>query len=88
MSLIEQAAKRLEQLRQAGVELPEEQAPHLPAAKASSAKPAHDPFTVKITIPPAVELAHSIEKPAPGNASSNRVELDLEAISASGLLVP
>jgi len=88
MSLIEQAAKRLEQLRQAGVELPEEQTPHLPAAKVSSAKPVHDPFTVKITAPPAVEPAQPMEKPAPGNASSNRVELDLEAISASGLFVP
>lgn len=88
MSLIEQAAKRLEQLRQAGVELPEEQFTHLPAAKAGSAKPEHDPFTAKITPPPAVEQVQSIEKSAPGNASNNRVELDLEAISTSGLLVP
>lgn len=44
MSLIEQAAKRLEQLRQAGVELPEDEVSYLHTAKADSAMQAPPPF--------------------------------------------
>ncbi|MDP3440960.1 MAG: XrtA-associated tyrosine autokinase [Azonexus sp.] len=86
MSLIEQAAKRLEQLRQAGVELPEEAPLRVPTTVSTSAKPAHDPYAAKISQP-----QPELPKPVPDNAptaSRNRVELNLEAISASGLLVP
>lgn len=81
MSLIEQAAKRLEQLRQAGVELPEErnEAPISQPAPLSGIQ--HSQSAAKT-------VSHA--PVPPGIQSSNAVEttLDLEAISASGLLVP
>lgn len=81
MSLIEQAAKRLEQLRQAGVELPEErnEGPILQPA----------PFSGIQHSQSAAETVSHTPAP-PGIQSLNAVEttLDLEAISASGLLVP
>jgi len=70
-SLIEQAARRLEQLRQAGVEVPEI-AP--PAALAPAPVP----------VPPAPEPT-----PAPAPAPlSRRVELNLDAIAAAGIVTP
>ena len=78
MSLIEQAAKRLEQLRQAGVELPEDDIKPTP-----------------VSIQPSVTAKQSApkEQPAPQAAQPQaapvkRIELNLEAIAASGLLVP
>lgn len=91
MSLIEQAAKRLEQLRQAGVELPEEHVPHSPPVEPKSSRSAHDPFTTNITPPPTLEKAPQAGKPVAddvSSVSSHKVELDLDAIAASGLLVP
>ena len=81
MSLIEQAAKRLEQLRQAGVELPEER------DEAPIFQP--EPFGEIQHSQSAVETVSRSPAP-PEIQSSNAVEttLDLEAISASGLLVP
>ncbi|MDR1996217.1 XrtA-associated tyrosine autokinase [Azonexus sp.] len=85
MSLIEQAAKRLEQLLQAGVELPPEEAAQ-PATRQGSGRGARndtDPYAADISIPkPANE-----ERPVAA-ATAKRVELNLGAISASGLLVP
>lgn len=93
MSLIEQAAKRLEQLRQAGVELPADQAKAEPTLKQPE-KPIHKPPFVPVTEsaggrdqtsePKAVEERSDGESPA----SSKSVVLNLEAIAASGLLVP
>lgn len=79
MSLIEQAAKRLEQLRQAGVELPEDE------VKPSS-----------VTIQPSVSAPQNAPKEIPSPQATQpsqatavkRIELNLEAIAASGLLVP
>ncbi|MGV0951659.1 MAG: XrtA-associated tyrosine autokinase, partial [Azonexus sp.] len=81
MSLIEQAAKRLEQLRQAGVELPEDavardQLSQIPAQNATERDTPRqtsspDPIT-----------------PLPVGKAANRVNLDFEAMAASGLLVP
>ena len=81
MSLIEQAAKRLEQLRQAGVELPEESVeslaippvrqPHRPPAVAANENSEREPTNV--------------HTPSPKSPEST---LNLDAISASGLLVP
>lgn len=72
-SLIEQAAQRLEQLRQAGIG-PEDTAPAgragaLPAATAVAPAPAAPP-----------------EEPA--QATARRVELDLDALSRSGIVTP
>ncbi|PKO89932.1 MAG: chromosome partitioning ATPase [Betaproteobacteria bacterium HGW-Betaproteobacteria-10] len=88
MSLIEQAAKRLEQLRQAGVELPDEAPAGVPTTASTSAKPAHDPYATKIPQPEPVAVAPKPVADDAPSASRNRVELNLEAISASGLLVP
>lgn len=82
MSLIEQAAKRLEQLRQAGVELPDEpvKSPVVPPASATNqsappvaTEPLNRPSAPKLTTPP---------------PASVQTILNLEAISASGLLTP
>lgn len=91
MSLIEQAAKRLEQLRQAGVELPnsepeDQQPPRTVLKTPESASPA---IAQAPSLAPATQAdssAHSPEHPSSGSAK--RIELNLEAISASGLLVP
>ena len=77
MSLIEQAAKRLEQLRQAGVELPNEQANAALATKQPAVTP---PKTEPQPPPPSIK-----PQTAP---PVKRIELNLEAIAASGLLVP
>jgi exopolysaccharide/PEP-CTERM locus tyrosine autokinase len=82
MSLIEQAAKRLEQLRQAGVELPDEPAkpPVVPPASAIN-QPAPPVVTAPLNPPSAPKLT------TPPPASAQTI-LNLEAISASGLLTP
>jgi protein-tyrosine kinase len=90
MSLIEQAAKRLEQLRQAGVELPEDavardQTSQIPVQKATERDTSQqisspDPIT---PLPVGKDLA-----PASTVSAANRVSLDFEAMAASGLLVP
>ena len=84
MSLIEQAAKRLEQLRQAGVELPNE-----PVVAAQITQPileptlsAHNTKSSALT-----EQLGDIKLPTP-SPSSPQISLDLDAIAASGLLVP
>ena len=91
MSLIEQAAKRLEQLRQAGVELPEDaverdQPTNTPAHKG----------TERGDTPRQTSSPEPITPPTVGNdvastssvSTANRVNLDFEAMAASGLLVP
>lgn len=93
MSLIEQAAKRLEQLRQAGVELPDsEPEPRSePSPSHAAPKPESVPPSPVINLPPTMQDISGSHALAPERDSSypaKRVELDLEAISASGLLVP
>lgn len=90
MSLIEQAAKRLEQLRQAGVELPEDaitrdQPSQIPAKNTTERDTPRqtsspDPIT---PLPVGKDLAS-----ASSVSAANRVNLDFEAMAASGLLVP
>lgn len=84
MSLIEQAAKRLEQLRQAGVELPIE-----PVVATQINQPLFEPalsaHTAKPTAPVERSGAINVHAPSP---SSPQINLDMDAISASGLLVP
>lgn len=67
-SLIEQAAKRLEQLRQAGADMP---------AVQPTVSPVH------------AQLESSVEKkPKAVVATSQRIEIDLKALAASGLISP
>lgn len=68
-SLIEQAAKRLEQLKQAGVELPAE----TPAPVETKPAPPAAPAPAEPALPP---------------VTSRRIELDLQAIAASGIITP
>jgi protein-tyrosine kinase len=90
MSLIEQAAKRLEQLRQAGAEFPDDMFAELPAERPST----HDPAaTGRFAQKPSHAVEPSSESDrveASGSASSSAklVELNLNAIAASGLLIP
>ena len=78
MSLIEQAAKRLEQLRQAGVELPEDEVNHSQVTIKTAAS-ALQVAPKEIPTPQAAQ---------PRSTPVKRIELNLEAIAASGLLVP
>lgn len=90
MSLIEQAAKRLEQLRQAGVELPSDEAklePKLGQADKSISKPPL-PAEASETRAKAV-VRQPEERPAEVETrASKSIVLNLETIAASGLLVP
>jgi len=77
-SLIEQAAQRLEQLRRAGAAMPE-------AAVAESARPSPviepgAPITKVVAVPVA-------EASAPAQ-TSQRVEIDLDALAAAGIVSP
>jgi len=74
-SLIEQAAERLEQLRRAGAMMPED----APAAPEAAATPvASAPQPVPAPLPP----------PAAPVVTARRVELDLAAMAAAGLVTP
>lgn len=93
MSLIEQAAKRLEQLRQAGVELPESKS----AIDTPSLVDRPGRHQVLGGIPgmsdsPLLKPKPTDEAPetppAKPSVISKQVDIDLEAISAAGLLVP
>ncbi len=99
MSLIEQAAKRLEQLRKAGVPVRGAEAdggfaPTDAAAETRSPGDAASPQVVAATPAVAVETADlraptvqaSAAVPAP--TVSRRVEIDLQALSARGLMSP
>ena len=86
MSLIEQAAKRLEQLRQAGVELPPDDKPVPPAPKhppVDTARPPLSPPGFTDKLPADTATADRVSKP-----TSKSVTINLEAIAASNLLVP
>ena len=92
-SLIEQAAQRLEQLRQAGVVLPGDEQTQPAAEPAIPAAPA-------VAAPVAAAAPAAIEEPArpvgisvqPSDdglhVSSKRVELDVVALAAQGFLMP
>lgn len=94
-SLIEQAAKRLAQLRQAGVDIPENNPgaadPGTDAAASGDTGP-----VLAATQPPADPAAQPVPATEPvGGASqakarkrSKRIELDLEAIAAAGMVSP
>lgn len=94
MSLIEQAAKRLEQLRQAGVELPDVEtalnveSPLLTTTpKPESVSTSLPTNTAPATVDAPPQQANLAAKETASSAVK-RIELDLEAIAASGLLVP
>ena len=77
MSLIEQAANRLEQLRKAGVEIPgEDQAPPRQAEAAPTPRP-----------PPA-PAASSVRPAKVGEGRAKSVAMDLDMLGRSGFITP
>lgn len=103
-SLIEQAAQRLEQLRQAGVDIdqltPPASPPPMVAHDVATPLPDAAPAAAQAPATPVAALApagtagaaagsaRSASAPAPAPAVSKRVELDLEALAAMGLVTP
>jgi protein-tyrosine kinase len=90
MSLIEQAAKRLEKLRQAGAEFPDDLTAERPAERPSTRDQAATGRSAQKPSHAAGPFSESDRAEASGSAPSaaKRVELNLNAIAASGLLVP
>lgn len=91
-SLIEQAAQRLEQLKQAGVDIGAPTAPAAPSTTPAASTPTvAAPATLSVSAPvplaPAAPAVHlpSRSTDAPG---TKRVDLDLEALTAQGFLTP
>jgi protein-tyrosine kinase len=94
-SLIEQAALRLEQLRQAGVDLPELDAGPASAAPrgagTAGATAASMPSTASASAGPAARAsaaAAGLATMDDASSVSRRVTLDLDALAAAGLLTP
>lgn len=88
MSLIEQAAKRLEQLRQAGVDLPEDTPDRSLPSKEKASLSIPDPYTARIETAATSAPAPKREQAQTASSRSKQVELNLEAIAKAGLLVP
>jgi len=91
-SLIEQAAQRLEQLRQAGVDIdqltPPASPPPLVAQDVATPIPAPLQAATAPAAAPAAASIPAAARAAPAPAVSKRVELDLEALAAMGLVTP
>ena len=87
MSVIEQAAKRLEELRRAGVDVPGDSGQNTPRSRAHSAGSAHV-FPANSHAEAAMAAVSAVEFPeAPGSASAS-VELDLLMLAKSGFVTP
>lgn len=88
-SLIEQAAQRLEQLRQAGITVPEPLAPQSAATQVSAPAQASAAAVAvaRATAPAAAASMAETRQPASGQVS-RRVELNLDQIGASGIVTP
>ncbi len=80
MDIIEQAAKRLEELRQAGVDVPGDILPR-EGVSGETATPARRPDGGHSALPAAGESG----RPA---AVSRRIDLDMEAVAARGVVTP
>jgi receptor protein-tyrosine kinase len=93
MSLIEQAAKRLEQLRNAGVDLGEEKTAvrGAPAASAGDLRAqARDASSVRDRAPGVAGKHEARPEPSPSGPThlSRRISIDLAQIAAAGLVTP
>lgn len=97
MSIVEQAARRLEELRRSGIEVPQRPAPADPQEKSTTklGLPASVALQVeealKSRLAPANELAEPAsldEPPAVGAARSRYVEVDLGRLRVMGYLTP
>lgn len=85
MNLIERAAQRLEELRRAGVPMPDQNlAPTPTPVDAQPAVPASEPLARSL---PPVSRSREDTPPA-ANAPAARFELDLEKLAAAGFVTP
>ena len=84
MSLIEQAAQRLEQLRQAGVDIP---SPAVETVSEPIVEHTPPPMRPEELPSPAKHDESEVLK-SPEMVMSRRVELDLEMLSAAGIIRP
>lgn len=84
MSLIEQAAQRLEQLRQAGVDVPSPPAEIVAEPKLEQTPPKMHPNRSS----PAADRDEPAVLQSPEMAMSRRVDLDLEVLSIAGIIRP
>lgn len=94
MNIIEQAAQRLEQLRQSGIDIPQRQVPPAPvvtpASPGAAAVPAADE-PQPVAVSPA--RAHpqgpaAAAQRASATSQSRQVEIDLDRLAAMGYLTP
>jgi protein-tyrosine kinase len=88
-SLIEQAARRLAQIRDAGIDIPGESPAEARASVASA--PADAPQHLEPSAAVAVEAAAAkaaVAAPAVEPVTSRRVELDLPQLAAAGIVTP
>lgn len=83
MSLIEQAAQRLEQLRQAGVDIPSAQVSEVKADSQSVSS-----VSVASKVKTSVEETREPAVHSPDITVSRRVEVDLNALAKSGFIRP
>lgn len=81
MDIIEQAAKRLEELRRAGVELPGDMLPREQVAASDASSP-----RVQRDSRPA--SAEAVAAPSAGEAVSRRFDIDMQALVARGVVTP
>jgi len=84
-SLIEQAALRLEQLRAAGINVPEMDAD---LAQGAAGKAAAAARLDAASASPAANKPSSLPTPDPNTALSRRVDLDLAKLAQAGLVTP
>lgn len=85
MDIIEQAARRLAELRQAGVDMPGDALLRDGAAPGTVAPPAPGPRASAAAMPAAVP---PVETPAAPAAVSRRIELDMAALAERGVVTP
>jgi protein-tyrosine kinase len=76
--LIEQAARRLEQLREAGVEVPDTPKPRIPLGSHEAALPQ------RVSVGPVAEARPA----AQAGHASRHIELDIAALAAAGFITP
>ena len=87
MSVIEQAAKRLEELRRAGIDVPDDSGQNTARSRAHSAGNANV-FPANSRAEAAMAAVSAVEFPGtPGSASAS-VELDLLMLAKSGFVTP
>jgi len=92
MSLIEQAAKRLEELKNAGIDLGETDVPplHGPAEAERATPRAPGPETVVLELDARERAVHQarLERAAAAQARSRKISIDLAHLAAAGMVTP